>query len=74
MDVDCLEPTGTEVLKSMRYAFRTEHNVASFRIYHLVSHEEARVPLYDDENLIIGVNMQPWPFARRVIAVCQDRV
>lgn len=74
MDVDCLEPTRTEVLKSMRYTFRAEHNIAGFRIYHLVSHEEARVPLYNDENLIIGVNVQPWPFPRRVIAVRQDRV
>ena len=74
MDVDCLEPSRTAVFKSMWYTFRAEYDFAGFSINHLVSDKKPRASLDNYENLIIGVDVQPWPFSGGVIAVCQDRV
>lgn len=72
VDVDCLQFARAKIFETVGLPLRPKDNIAYFSIEHMLAHIEAPTPFDNDESLIIGVNMKPWPVAWHVIAIRQN--
>jgi hypothetical protein len=51
----------------VRHPGRADHDVACATFEGLVADGDPDVALQDDEGLVVGMMMQPWPLARLVM-------
>ncbi len=72
VNVDCLQSPRPKIDKPMRNAGGSQNRFASFCFNHLISDEEPGATRYDNEGLIIGMNVKVWTSPRLIIAIGEN--